>query len=46
MITVVVLKILHYVSIFLAGGLGVANVILLRIIKKPVYLLHYQSRKQ
>ena len=28
MTTVVVLKVLHYVSLFLAGGLGVANVML------------------
>ena len=30
MTTVVVLKILHYVSLFLAGGLGVANVMLFK----------------
>ena len=29
MTIVVVLKVLHYVSLFLAGGLGVANVMLL-----------------
>ena len=29
MITVVVLKVLHYTSLFLAGGLGVANVMLI-----------------
>jgi uncharacterized membrane protein len=28
--TVVVLKVLHYVSLFLAGGLGVANVMLFK----------------
>ena len=30
MTTVIVLKVLHYVSLFLAGGLGVANVILFK----------------
>ncbi len=30
MTTIVVLKVLHYVSLFLAGGLGVANVMLLK----------------
>ena len=30
MTTVVVLKILHYVSLFLAGGLGVANAMLFK----------------
>ena len=30
MTIVVVLKVLHYVSLFLAGGLGVANVMLLK----------------
>ena len=30
MTTVVLLKVLHYVSLFLAGGLGVANVMLLK----------------
>ena len=30
MTTVVVLKVLHYVSLFLAGGLGVANVMLFK----------------
>ena len=30
MATVVLLKVLHYVSLFLAGGLGVANVILFK----------------
>ncbi|NBT43305.1 MAG: hypothetical protein EBT20_23115, partial [Alphaproteobacteria bacterium] len=30
MITVVALKFLHYLSLFLAGGLGVANAILFK----------------
>ena len=30
MTTVVILKVLHYVSLFLAGGLGVANVMLFK----------------
>ena len=30
MTTIVVLKVLHYVSLFLAGGLGVANVMLFK----------------
>ena len=30
MTTVIVLKVLHYVSLFLAGGLGVANVMLFK----------------
>ena len=30
MTTIIVLKVLHYVSLFLAGGLGVANVMLLK----------------
>ena len=30
MTTIIVLKILHYVSLFLAGGLGVANVMLFK----------------
>ena len=30
MTTVVLLKVLHYVSLFLAGGLGVANVMLFK----------------
>ena len=30
MTTIIVLKVLHYVSLFLAGGLGVANVILFK----------------
>ena len=30
MATVVILKVLHYVSLFLAGGLGVANVLLFK----------------
>ena len=34
MTTVVVLKVLHYISLFLAGGLGVANAMLFRITKK------------
>jgi hypothetical protein len=29
-ITIIVLKVLHYVSLFLAGGLGVANVMLFK----------------
>ena len=34
MITVIFLKFLHYVSLFLAGGLGVANVMLFKNHKK------------
>ncbi len=30
MVTVVILKVLHYVSLFLAGGLGVANAMLVK----------------
>ena len=30
MTTIIVLKVLHYMSLFLAGGLGVANVMLLK----------------
>ena len=30
MTTIIVLKVLHYVSLFLAGGLGVANVMLFK----------------
>ena len=30
MITVILLKVLHYLSLFLAGGLGVANVMLFK----------------
>ena len=30
MVTVVVLKVVHYVSLFLAGGLGVANAMLIK----------------
>ena len=34
MTTIIVLKVLHYVSLFLAGGLGVANVMLFKSHKK------------
>ena len=34
MITVIFLKFLHYVSLFLAGGLGVANAMLFKNHKK------------
>lgn len=34
MTTIIVLKVLHYMSLFLAGGLGVANVMLLKSHRK------------
>ena len=37
MTTIVFLKFFHYVSIFLAGGLGVANAMLFKTTKKPGY---------
>ena len=45
MTTIIVLKVLHYVSLFLAGGLGVANVMLFKSHQKAGLLPALPVRK-
>ena len=44
MIIVIFLKFLHYLSLFLAGGLGVANAMLFKTTRKQKCLLLYQFK--